>query len=99
VSGPYDPDNFAARVNYAAQCFMRGMRSSRTFDTCFEMNDGTAVVVALVRRSLKNPKLRAAIASGWSEGFPQSWTDKAATHAHIPTRCLPELARTLRGAP
>jgi hypothetical protein len=94
----YDPDNFSGRVNYAAQCFMRGLRCTRHFDTCFEMADGDAVVAALVRRSAKNPKLRAAIASQYRDGFPQGWTNTAARLAHVPTRGLPVEARRQRAA-
>ena len=54
-----DPDNFAGRVNYAAQVISRGGSTSRTFDSCFENYDGDAVAVALARRAEKNPKLAA----------------------------------------
>jgi hypothetical protein len=40
----YDRDAFRQRVNYAAQCYMRGTSYSRHFQTCFEMYDGDAVV-------------------------------------------------------
>jgi hypothetical protein len=91
----YDPEAFGHRVNYAAQCFMRNTHS-RAFDTCFEMNDGAAVVTALVRRAQNNPKLHAAIASQWSGVFPTEWLETAAKHAAIPTPALPALAHELR---
>jgi hypothetical protein len=80
----YKHDAFTARVNYAAQCFMRGTRSRR-FDGCFEMFDGEAVVTALVRRARKNPRLCAAIARGWSDlkdGLPVLWVETAERYAH-----------------
>lgn len=98
MTSVYEETNFSGRVNYAAQCFMRQIRSSRHFDTCFEMYDGTAVVTALVRRSEKNEKLRAAIASQWGGEFPQKWLDTAATYKEIPTRGLSKLAATMRQA-
>ncbi len=97
-SNVYEPEAFQARVAYAAVCLVEGIQSRR-FDTCFEMFDGDAVVVALVRRARKNPRLLAAIARGWSElvdGVPASWHEKATQHSAIPTRELPTLARTLR---
>jgi hypothetical protein len=55
----YEPDNFAGRVAYAAAVISRGGRTSRTFDTCFEMYDGEAVAVALLRRAERSPKIAA----------------------------------------
>ena len=40
----YQPEAFAYRVNYAAQCILRGTKT-RASETCFEMNDGDAVVI------------------------------------------------------
>ncbi|MTJ93896.1 MAG: hypothetical protein F8N36_13715 [Desulfovibrio sp.] len=91
----YDKDAYSQRVNYAAQCFLRGT-DSRHFDTCFEMYDGAAVVTALVRRAEKNPRLHSAIAAQWREGFPQSWKDTAAQFAAVPTRRLVDLAALFR---
>ena len=54
-----DPENFAGRVNYAAKVISEGRNSTRTFDSCFENDDGDEVAVALVRRAEKNPKLAA----------------------------------------
>ena len=96
MASVYDNDAYAQRVNYAAQCFMRGIRSSRHFDTCFEMNDGAAVVTALVRRAENNPRLYSAISAQWSDGFPQSWMDTAVRFASVPTARLQELAAVLR---
>jgi len=55
-------DNFMGRVNYAAQVISRNGNTTRTFDGCFENDDGDAVVAALARRCEKNAKLAANIA-------------------------------------
>lgn len=59
MTTPYTPDAFAYRVNFAARVICSGARTTRSFDTCFEMADGDAVAVALYRRARTNPKLRA----------------------------------------
>jgi hypothetical protein len=56
----YEQDNFAGRVKMAASYISQGRESTRAFDTCFEMWDGDAVAVALVRRSRKNPNTKLA---------------------------------------
>ena len=99
-SDVYDLEAFSARVTYAEYCFLRGINSRRR-DACFEMFDGEAVVVALLRRAENNPRLKNAIARGWSElrdGFPVSWMEHADRHAAIPTQELPVLAASLRAA-
>lgn len=58
----YDKEAFAERVSLAARCIASGKGlDSRSFDTCFEMNDGDAVAAALYRRAKKNPALRVAL--------------------------------------
>jgi hypothetical protein len=52
----YDPNAFAYRVDFAASVIARGGQTTRTFDTCFEMNDGEAVAAALVRRARAKPE-------------------------------------------
>lgn len=52
-----DPENFAGRVNYAAQVISAGRQTSRGFNNCFENSDGDAVAAALVRRAQSNPRL------------------------------------------
>jgi hypothetical protein len=54
-----DPENFAGRVNFAAFIITQGRRTSRSFDNCFENNDGDAVAAALVRRARTNERLAA----------------------------------------
>lgn len=49
------------RIDYAVRTITKGGPYTRTFDTCFEMNDGDAVIHAILRRSLRNAKLRAAL--------------------------------------
>jgi len=49
------------RINFAASYITRGRLTTRTFDTCFEMGDGDDVARGLVRRSLKNERLAAAL--------------------------------------
>lgn len=92
-----NPDNFKYRVNYAAQCFMKGIHS-RAFDNCFEMFDGDAVVVALMRRALKNDKLKQAISKNWRElgplGFPLDWEKLYFKYSDV--KNLNELAEKLR---
>lgn len=92
----YEESNYRGRVKYAAQCFMRGTSSTRHFDSCFEMFDGDAVVTALVRRALKNPRLHQAIAKTFGGTFPQGWIDTASEYEAISTRRLPHLAEQLR---
>lgn len=49
--------NLADRINIAAQKILRGQTDGRSFSDCFEMGDGDEVVIGLVRRAEKNPKL------------------------------------------
>lgn len=54
------------------------LRSSRLFDTCFEMGDGDQVVTYLVEQSRSNPTLHAAIAEDFRGIFPEKWLATAA---------------------
>lgn len=87
----YDPENFAGRVDYAATGTLRGT-DSRQFDTCFEMNDGDAVMLGLLRRAAKNPRLAAAL----PRRFAPHSLDRAALEAKCAGRPLAEWARDLR---
>jgi cystathionine beta-lyase family protein involved in aluminum resistance len=89
-------DNFQQRVNLAASYITKGIRNSRTLDSCFEMYDGDFVVTVLVRRAMKNPKLHAAIAKEWGGEFPQQWLETAEKHAHVKTRQIPFAAAEIR---
>ncbi len=93
----YDTEAFAERVNFAAAFISAGRNSdtSRRFDTCFEMNDGDAVVAALVRRAGKNKRLAAKL----FKYIGKAGAAKAAADlADIPTSGLPEKAREMREA-
>jgi len=50
-----DDGGFSKRVTTAAAYISTGRRTSRAFDSCFEMWDGDAVAVALIRRAEKRP--------------------------------------------
>lgn len=54
-----------ARANKAMRMMLNNTvdtaRSGRTFDDCFEMGDGTAVVREIVRQSSVSPEIRAAV--------------------------------------
>ena len=56
----YQSDNFKGRVTFAAGVISSGGRTSRSFDTCFEMYDGAAVAAALVRRARAQPDTKLA---------------------------------------
>jgi hypothetical protein len=92
----YNENAFLARVNFAEKCFRNHQTHTRAMDTCFEMYDGAAVVVALVRRARLDGALYAAIASDWSDGFPAEWLDIETKYSHIPNERLVNLARELR---
>jgi hypothetical protein len=92
----YNENAFLARVNFAEKCFRDHQTHTRAMDTCFEMYDGAAVVVALVRRARLDNALYAAIASDWSDRFPAEWLDIETKYWHIPTKRLANLARELR---
>ncbi|MGQ3141255.1 hypothetical protein [Rhizobium oryzihabitans] len=88
-----DPENFRGRVAYAAQVIARGGANSRTFDNCFENDDGDEVAVAVLRRSRKNPKLAANLAKYLNLALAKECDRRM---ADIPTRKLPEAARQSR---
>ncbi len=87
----YDSDNFAGRVNYAVTGTLRGT-DSRHFDTCFEMFDGDAVMLGVLRRAAKNPRLAAAL----PRRFAPHALDRAALEAKCAGRSLADWARELR---
>ena len=51
----YERDAFLYRIEFAAAVISRGGNTTRSFDTCFESNDGDMVSAALVRRAKANP--------------------------------------------
>lgn len=93
MASPYEKTAFASRVNLACSYISAGRRTSRTFDTCFEMNDGEAVGVAVYRRARRNPKLRAGLFRYLDRSFivGEAWRNR-----RRPTRSLPAWAAELR---
>jgi hypothetical protein len=58
----YEPGARDYRIRYAIANIMRDrIVNEGAFVNCFEMEDADEVVVAILRRGLKNPKLRAAL--------------------------------------
>lgn len=55
-----NPDNFRGRVNFAANYIAANREATRRFDACFEMFDGDAVSLALIRRVRARPHGRLA---------------------------------------
>ncbi len=94
----YDPDAFAQRVNYAAQCIVAGGNRTRTrhFDTCFEMCDGDLVVAALIRRAAKNPNLTQAIEQVMGVDGVEHWRQTAARWVRVSARQLARAAQAER---
>jgi hypothetical protein len=58
----YDPAAHGYRVRYAIANILRDhVVNEGAFNNCFEMEDGDEVICAILRRGLKNAKLRAAL--------------------------------------
>ncbi len=58
----YEPEARAYRVRYAIANILRDrVVNEGAFRCCFEMGDEDEVIRAILRRGLKNPKLRAAL--------------------------------------
>ena len=87
----YNPENFSGRVDYAVTGTLRGT-DSRHFDTCFEMGDGDAVMLGVLRRAAKNSRLAAAL----PRRFAPHSLDRAALEAQCNGRPLAAWARDLR---
>lgn len=90
----YDPEAFDERVAFAARHIASGRPSTRRFDTCFEMHDGDAVAVALVRRVRARPNTK--LAANFEQYLGDVSYAAAERHAAVPTPRLPELAARLR---
>ena len=57
-----DPAARDYRVRYAIATILRDrIANEGAFRNCFEMEDGEEVIFIILRRGLKNPKLRAAL--------------------------------------
>lgn len=58
----YEPAASAHRIRYAIANIVRNrVVNEGAFRVCFEMEDEDAVIRAILRRGLKNPKLRVAL--------------------------------------
>lgn len=58
----YDPRAHKYRVRYAISTILRDrIVNEGAFNSCFEMEDQHEVICAILRRGLKNPKLRLAL--------------------------------------
>jgi len=74
-----DPAARDYRVRYAIATILRDrIANEGAFKNCFEMEDGEEVVYIILRRGLKNPKLRAALLGShlvnlhqWLAGHPE----------------------------
>ncbi len=89
----YQDDNFHGRVNFAASYISAGRQTTRAFDSCFEMNDGAAVALALYRRTLKKPSTKLA-QNIWRYLVRETIEREAAEYAYEPD--LAALAARLR---
>lgn len=89
----YDTDAFAERVSLACAYIAARKETTRKFDTCFEMYDGDAVGVAVYRRSLRNPRLRANL---WRYLGRPMLVELAYRERRRPTRQLSAWAAELR---
>lgn len=91
----YDKENFQGRVSLAALYISEGRETTRSFDTCFEMNDGNAVAVALLRRATANPDGKLAL-NLWRY-LGREAVERTA-HANAHRKNMAGWARELRGA-
>ena len=62
LSRVYDPAARSYRVRYAIANILRDrVTNEGAFNTCFEMEDAEEVICTILRRGLKNPRLRTAL--------------------------------------
>ena len=95
MTSVYDSTNFKGRVNLAASYIAAGRSSTRSFDTCFEMNDGDMVVAALVRRAFADPAGKLAL-NLFKILVEDKAKETAARLSHVATRDLPTVAADAR---
>ncbi len=68
----YDPSARAYRVRYAIATILRDrIANEGAFNACFEMDDAEEVVCTILRRGLKNAKLRTALQRSHLINFTQ----------------------------
>lgn len=88
-------NSFPGRVRFAAYGIAQRL-DSRRFDTCFEMYDGDAVAVALVRIARRSEVFRGYL-EAWAGGtFPATMQAAAEKWEHVPDHALPKLAERIR---
>lgn len=88
-----DPEARDYRVRYAIATILRDrIANEGAFKNCFEMEDGDEVVRIILRRGLKNSKLRAALhrshlvdLNQWLISHPELWE---AYYASMEPACL-----------
>lgn len=62
LSRVYEPGATAYRVRYAITSILRDRAVNEgAFNVCFEMEDEEAVIRTILRRGLRNPRLRTAL--------------------------------------
>ena len=94
----YDPAARAYRVRYAIANILRDrVVNEGAFHCCFEMGDENEVVSAILRRGLKNPKLRAALENShlvnltqWLGRYPELAEAYYASETQAPNQKLRE---------
>lgn len=58
----YEPEEFDYRLRYAVRTILRDrIVDEGLFNTCFEMGDGEEIIQTILRRGLKNSRLRIAL--------------------------------------
>ncbi len=75
--------SFASRVRLAIDLLLSDQTNQRAFDNCFEMGDGTAVVLAISREAQHNPLLASRIERFKSSEPDLPWLAFADHFAHI----------------
>ena len=96
----FNANSYPARVRFAAWAICEGDHS-RQHDTCFEMYDGAAVVVALMRAASSGKadylahRLEHACLTptGWA-----NWQATVAQYSEWPDAKLPDLAASIRAS-
>lgn len=66
------------RIAVAKQLILDGHTDCRAYDNCFEMNDGDAVVSAIIGYALQNQPFREQLARNYPpqslhDGLPERW--------------------------
>lgn len=84
----YVPDAHNLRIRYAIASILRDrVVNEGAFNVCFEMEDENQVIRTILRRGLKNPKLRRALETShlidltrWLARYPDLAEAYAETH-------------------